>query len=185
MPSTRSLAVSVAVAAHLALVGCTDGPEGLGLSKSKSADAWALSLGDRVPDASEAATVGALAERIERGHDGFARLVRCSSPDVVFKDEEGTGADRMMTPRLRSALLRLAPLVAREWPDLRLRVTEAWDEKHEHGPNSIHYEGRAADLTTSDVDPRKLGRLSRLAVEARLDWVFYEDPSHIHVSVRR
>jgi hypothetical protein len=166
--------------------GCTDHlSDVVGLSRTKKAESNGLALGERFPDTSEAAAVGPIVERVSRSGAGFPRLVRCDGPGLVFKDEEGTGADRLMTPRLRAALHRLSPRVAGEWPELSLRVTEAWDDKGEHGANSLHYEGRAADLTTSDVDPRKLGRLARLAVEAGLDWVFYEDASHVHVSVRR
>jgi hypothetical protein len=174
-----------AVLAGAMTVGCAEGfSDRFSLSKSDGSDR-PFRLGERVPDGSEAAAIGAITERIARGSDDFAHLVRCDDADVVFKDEEGTGADRMMTPRLRSRLRRLAPLVRRAWPEVRLRVTEAWDERHEHGANSVHYEGRAADITTSDVDPAKLGRLARLAVEAGFDWVFYEDASHVHVSVQR
>jgi hypothetical protein len=176
----------VACLAVLLAIACTD-PFGdaFSLSKSQPPAPHALRLGDRFPEGGEIATIGPLLERIARGSPDFARLVRCDGPDLVFKDEEGTGADRMMTRRLCARLHRLAPLVDGEWPGLRPRVTEAWDERAEHGANSVHYEGRAADLTTSDVDPRKLGRLARLAVDAGLDWVFFEDGSHVHASVRR
>jgi len=90
-----------------------------------------------------------------------------------------------MTPRLKEKLDRLATLVAGEWPGVRLRVTEAWDENNEHSGNSLHYEARAADLTTSPVDGNKLGRPCRLAAVAGFDWVFFENPSHAHVSVRK
>lgn len=144
-----------------------------------------LKLGQKVPNKSERDAAGAIAARIVRGTPAFARLVQYDKGNVVFKDEEGTGADRMMSPRLREAMEKLAGSVAAEFAGVKLRVTEAWDENGEHAAGSLHYEGRAADLTTSDRDAGKLGRLGRLAVEAGFDWVFYEDASHIHVAARR
>lgn len=145
----------------------------------------ALHLGQHIPDAPEVDASGALARPVQRDAPDFNELVRCGDAHIVFKDEEKTGADRMMTPRLKSRIERLARLVRERWKGVDLRVTEAWDENHEHGPKSLHYAGRAADLTTSDLDPGKLGTLARLAVKAGFDWVFYEDESHVHASVRR
>src|SRR5215207_3253788 len=144
-----------------------------------------LSLGQKVPNASELATSGAIARKIKRTDPEFASLVKNLNPKIVFKDEEGTGADRMMTQRLSDRLDRLADLVASEWSDEKLRVTEAWDENNEHAGSSLHYEGRAADLTTSTRDGAKLGRLGRLAVDAGCDWVFFENSAHVHVSMKK
>lgn len=163
-------------------VSCGEHEGDVSLSKRGGA---ILRLHERVPDRSETAVLGSISGRVERGSAEYARLVRCSDADIVFKDEEGTGADRMMTGRLRSRLGRLARLVEHEWPGLRLRVTEAWDERGEHGDRSLHYEGRAADITTSDADPEKLGRLGALACDAGLDWVYFEDTTHVHVSVQK
>ena len=181
-PHARRLATGL-LALHLA--SCEGGGDGPSLSKPRPGAELVLRVGERVPAAAEASVVGALESRVMRSTPAFTTLVSCAAPELAFKNEERTGADRMMTPRLCNSLRRLGARVGKEWPGLRLRVTEAWDERREHAASSVHYEGRAADLTTSDVDPEKLGRLGRLAVEAGLDWVYFEDRTHVHVSVRR
>jgi len=143
-----------------------------------------LHLHEKVPNAGEEATCGAIKKKITRQDEEFTTLEKCTHPSIVFKDEEGTEADRMMSAKLRTALEKLATATATEWTGTKLRVTEAWDENNEHAGNSLHYEGRAADLTTYPIDPSKLGRLGRLAVGAGFDWVWYENVAHIHASVK-
>jgi hypothetical protein len=166
----------------LAAHGCAPRTDEPSLARSRRV---ALRVGERVPDASEREIAGSIVRPVTPGTPDFGRLVRCDDPRIVFKDEEESGDDRLMTPRLRGRLVALSALVRQRWPGVSLRVTEAWDRDREHGASSLHYEGRAADVTTSDMDPGKLGELSWLAVDAGIDWVFFENQAHVHLSVTR
>lgn len=184
MSPCRSIVQTLAfIPLALSLSGC--GAEQVPSLSKRQALPQRLSVGDAFPNQPEAAVSGRLHAPVSRNDRGFQRLVENRDRRIVFKNEEKSGADRLMTAALSRRLSRLARAVQGEWPGVRLRVTEAWDEEREHGKRSLHYEGRAADLTTTDLDSSKLGRLASLAVQSGFDWVYYENRSHVHVSVKR
>jgi hypothetical protein len=138
---------------------------------------------------------GRMVCRIKRGSCGYEQLVGLLDPTIVFKQEETPPfdtEDRLIHPAMVQPLARLNQLVQAEWHGaVQLRVTDAYDSLLEHDPPqadenltySLHYEGRAIDLTTFPVDRNLYGRLCILAHCAGFDWVLHEG-GHCHASIR-
>jgi hypothetical protein len=64
-----------------------------------------------------------------------------------------------------------------------LKIQDAYQPAGEHGRTSLHKEGRAIDLTCTDMSLETLAKLCWLA---GFDWVYYEAKggAHVHCSVR-
>ncbi len=132
--------------------------------------------------------------RIARDSCTYRFLVGNLDPTIVFKREEDPPyheEDILMHPAMLLPLYHLNELVKTEWGgEVKLRVTDAYDSLLEHDLNqpaenrkiSLHFEGRAVDLTTWPVDPGRYGRLCALAHCAGFDWV-HNEGDHCHASI--
>jgi hypothetical protein len=133
--------------------------------------------------------------RIKRDTCAYRQLVELVDPTIIFKQEEAPPfaiEDGLMHPAMVRSLARLNELVQDEWQGaVQLRVTDAYDSLLEHDPPqtdeqltySLHYEGRAIDLTLWPIDRTQYGRLCTLAHCAGFDWVLHEG-THCHASVK-
>lgn len=113
-------------------------------------------------------------------------LVRVEDSRAWWESEHDRGDtedDHMMHRALEEPLRRVIELVSKE--GATLKIQDCYRESGVHSPNSLHKQGRAADLTCDDLG---LERLAILCWSAGFDWVYYEAPRrgghHIHVSVR-
>jgi hypothetical protein len=132
---------------------------------------------------------------LKRDSCGYQKLVGILDPTIVFYREEAPpydAEDHVIHPAMVLPLARLNQLVQAEWGGVyQLRVTDAYDSLLDHDPPeskpetrySLHYEGRAIDLTTWPVDLSRYGRLCALAHCAGFDWVHHEG-NHCHASIR-
>ncbi|MCL4295104.1 MAG: hypothetical protein KJ077_05225 [Anaerolineae bacterium] len=132
---------------------------------------------------------------LERNSCGYNQLVGIVDPTIVYKREEAPPYDMediLVHPAMIPPLARLNQLIQAEWGGAyQLRVSDAYDSLLEHDPPeskpatrySLHYEGRAIDLTLWPVDQSKYGRLCALAHCAGFDWVL-DEGTHCHASIR-
>lgn len=136
---------------------------------------------------------GALTQPISAASPALRRLVRNDNADIEFADEEmekqprpaKSYEDHYATLACSARLDHLAWLVKRRWPGVFLRVLEAWDQERRHGPASLHYEGRAFDLATSELSRAPLNELGGLALRAGFHFVAHHSRDYIHVACRR
>ncbi|MEW5961073.1 MAG: hypothetical protein AB1801_25380 [Chloroflexota bacterium] len=144
--------------------------------------------------ATETMAAGPPVCRIERDSCAYHLLVGNLDPAIVFKNEEAPPyrEDFLMHPAMLLPLYRLKQLVEAEWGDeVRLRVTDAYDSLLEHDLGqvdenrraSLHFEGRAVDLTTWPTDTNRYARLCALAYCAGFAWVQNEG-DHCHASIK-
>jgi hypothetical protein len=113
---------------------------------------------------------------------------------IIFQGEEEPpydGEDILMHPAMLLPLSRLNELVKAEWGGAyQLRVTDSYDSLLEHHLSqpdlsrraSLHFEGRAIDLTLWPRDLARYGRLCALAHCAGFGWV-HNEGNHCHAAI--
>lgn len=138
---------------------------------------------------------GPMVCRIERNSCAYYQLVGNLEPSIIFKREETSPyneEDILMHPAMLLPLHRLNEMVHQEWDgEVQLRVTDSYDSLLEHDLDqldenrkvSLHFEGRAIDLTTWPIDPARYGRLCVLAHCAGFNWV-HNEGTHCHAAIR-
>lgn len=143
----------------------------------------------------ETQAAGPIGCRIERDSCAYARLIVNRDTGLIFKREEippYDEEDMLFHPAVLLPLTRLDQLVRAEWGGFyQLRVTDAYDSLLEHDLGqadeqrraSLHFEGRAVDLTTWPLDKSRYPRLCTLAHCAGFDWV-HNEGDHCHASLK-
>lgn len=146
-------------------------------------------------DIRESLAVGRMECHVTRDSCAYNRLVGKLDPSIIYKKEESSpfdSEDLLVHPAMVQPLTRLNQLVQAEWGGtVQLRITDAYDSLLSHDPTdsnpatrySLHYEGRAVDLTTLPVDYDRYPRLCALAICAGFDWV-HNETTHCHASIK-
>ena len=116
-------------------------------------------------------------------------LVRVEDDRAWWESEHDHGDiedDHIMHRALEEPLRRTIELVCQE--GATLKIQDCYRPAHLdriHSANSLHKQGRAADLTCDELG---LEHLARICWAAGFDWVYHETPKrgghHVHASVR-
>ena len=143
--------------------------------------------GDSIPDATEAATVGALQDYLVPGCPGYDRLVTNTNPLVTFGPSTTTSTPSLMTVRLSDKLDALAAVMATDtrFSGLSIYVHEAYQVPPANDADaSLHNAGRAALLSlVATSTPTLLGQLGRLAAFVGTDWIHFQSSNRLYISV--
>lgn len=181
------LALLLAIANCGFILACGPGKTGTGGRSNDSP----MKLKQSIPSLEETSisASGKYRGKVPRGSAAYKALQPNYNPDIVFKDEKH-GDSRRMTKNCKVKLNELARLVKKKWgtEGVKLRVISAYDiddvNVRRHGKTSLHHEGRAVDLTTSDRDKEKYPILGSMARDAGFNWVLYATKGYIHASVK-
>jgi len=163
-------------------------------------------IGMKFPNNSEKNASGELDIKIyPQSYEFYSSLEYYENKDALFKgdaipklNDHNKNAYIFSSPKTNPAhyyhpsiiekLNTLVQLLKERDEYLKLRITSGLGLAEKHSPNSLHYQGRAVDLTLYDMYSHRrayesYSLLCELAILAGFDWVYYEDKYHIHASV--
>jgi hypothetical protein len=142
-----------------------------------------LSLGDTNPASDEETAVGPVRNFVTPDCSRFNDLVVNDNEDITFLDDSEYA--RYMTQRLSEKLNLLEDLVSVAFAgNFSLVVRDGYQAPSVDSDPTTFNEGRSARVTlTPTPSESDIAQLSRLAINARFDWVFFEDSQFLRVSV--
>eukprot|EP00054_Salpingoeca_dolichothecata_P028325 m.214394 g.214394 ORF g.214394 m.214394 type:complete len:6684 (-) comp26186_c0_seq6:25-20076(-) len=161
-----------------------DGFDGTCPSWCNGAD---IDVGDTLPpNTDEKDASGSVRDFVIPGCPSYDELVVNNNEDIVFDPTSSTKDPHRMTLRLSRKLDLLATAVKATFPNTKLRVISAYEDKPaDISLASLHNEGRAVTLSLDNsVTEERLSILAGLAANvAGFDWVKFVNANYIYASV--
>uniref|UniRef100_A0A4W3I343 Hedgehog protein n=1 Tax=Callorhinchus milii TaxID=7868 RepID=A0A4W3I343_CALMI len=117
--------------------------------------------------------------KITRNSERFKELTPNYNPDIIFKDEEDSGADRLMTQVQQPGLMNLSSL-GHVWKGLKIVLSQAFEEIGANSLPTLRSHKLSIEVSTSQRRRKKKTQAVQTAGEAGNRWMFRISLSRLH-----